>query len=269
MPVLALAALALVPLAAVELSKAMRWAALFGPHRPPLARVLRAVVAGQLTNALAPVRAGEAVRLGVLSAQGGALVPAAASLAGVKAIDALGLAAVAAALIGTAALSQAAWGVAAGSLVLVVGVGVALVGSGVRARVARWPFAERLRLAALVDVAETLRDPRTLILVVGTTAVVWVAGLLANVVVLAAVGIPPSVDLAARVLVAGYLVGFLPAPPARLGVFEAGVAVALASAGVEMSNAVGAAVTLHVCQLVELGLLFGGSLLVRRWSWSA
>jgi uncharacterized membrane protein YbhN (UPF0104 family) len=77
------------------------------------------------------------------------------------------------------------------------------------------------------------------------------------------------VDLAARVLVAGYLIGLLPAPPGRLGVFETGVTVALTSAGVGLPEALTAAVMLHVCQLAELALLMTTSLAVRRWSWSA
>src|SRR5919197_6377007 len=104
MPELSLALVAIVPLAAVELAKAARWRALFGLHRPPFARCLRALVAGQLTNALSPVRAGEAVRLGLLTAEGASLVPAAGAMAGAKAIDTISLAAIAAALVGSAAL---------------------------------------------------------------------------------------------------------------------------------------------------------------------
>jgi hypothetical protein len=94
---------------------------------------------------------------------------------------------------------------------------------------------------------------------------VWAAGLAANAVVLAAVGAPVTLDLAARVLVAGYLVGLAPAPPARLGVFEAGVAGALLSGGVAPVTAVAAAAALHACQLANLGLLFGASVVGRRW----
>ena len=76
-------------LGAVELAKAVRWAALFGPFRPPFARCLRAVVAGTLTNALVPVRAGEAVQLGLAKIEGTSFVPAAAALVAVKAVDAV------------------------------------------------------------------------------------------------------------------------------------------------------------------------------------
>ncbi len=269
MPNLPLAVLALLPLASVELAKAARWAVLFGPHRPPYMRALRALVAGQLTNALAPVRAGDAVRLGWIKAEGAAFVPAAASFAGAKAIDGVCLAAIAAGVLGSAAFARPSVGLLAAAGVVLLGVVLALLGPRARPLVARAPYADRLRLTALVDVANTLREQSVLGLVLGTTLVVWLGGLLANLGVLAATGIPPSLDLAARVLVAGYLVGLVPAPPARLGVFETGVTLALTSAGVGLQDAIVAAVTLHVCQLAELGLLFVGSVAARRWSWSA
>ncbi len=269
MPTLSLAVLALLPLASVELAKAARWAALCGEHRPPYHLSLRAVVAGQLTNALVPLRAGDAVRLAWLKAEGGAFVPAAASFVGAKAIDAVCLAAIALAVMGSAVLARPSLGLVLGAGVVVAGAVLAAVGPRVRPLVAGLPYAGALRLSTLLEVAAALRDPRVLLTVLVATSVVWGAGLLANVVVLTAVGVPPTFDLAARVLVAGYLVGLVPAPPARLGVFETGVSLALTSAGVDLSTAVTAAVTLHLCQLAELGLLFGASLLVRKWSWSA
>jgi uncharacterized membrane protein YbhN (UPF0104 family) len=118
---------------------------------------------------------------------------------------------------------------------------------------------------AVVDVAETLKDPRTVLVLAMTTAVVWMAGLAANALVLAAVGVEPTPELAARMLVAGYLAGLLPAPPGRVGVFETGVAAALVSAGVRLGAAVTAGVVLHVGLLVELGLLLAGTLVARKW----
>jgi uncharacterized membrane protein YbhN (UPF0104 family) len=268
MPELSLAVLSVVPLALVELAKAARWRALFGPQRPPFMACLWALVAGQLTNALSPLRAGEAVRLGLITAQGAPVVPAAGALAGAKAIDTISLAALAAGVVGTASLSNARWGLVGGVVIILAGVAVALRGQVLRDRLERYRITRKLRLAALVDVAETLHDPQTLLLVLGATALVWGAGLAANGVVLAAVGIPPSIHLMGRVLVAGYIVGFVPAPPARLGVFETGITVALTSAGVPLQQAIAAAVTLHACQLAELGLLMAVGTLARRWSWA-
>src|SRR5919198_4484160 len=132
MPELSLALVAIVPLAAVELAKAARWRVLFGLHRPPYVVCLRALVAGQLTNALSPVRAGEAVRLAWLAAQGGALVPGAAALAGVKAIDSVCRAAIAAGVVGMAAFAHSRWGLAVAGLLLATGIVLAIWGGAVR-----------------------------------------------------------------------------------------------------------------------------------------
>lgn len=263
-----LAIVAILPLMAVELVKAVRWQALFGPARPSFMVSLRALVAGQLTNALSPLRAGEAVRLGALAAQGGSVIAGAGALAGAKAIDTVCLAAIAAGVVGAASLAHAGWGLIGGAVIATAGVLVALRGGFLRQRLESHRLTRKLRLAALIDVAETLQDRRTLAVVAGTTLMVWVAGLAANGIVLAAAGIPPTLDLMGRVLVAGYIVGLFPAPPARLGVFEAGVTVALTSAGVPLPQAITAAVALHACQLAELGILMAGSVLVRRRSWS-
>jgi uncharacterized membrane protein YbhN (UPF0104 family) len=247
-------------LASVELAKAERWRVLFGPDAPSYARCLRALIAGQLTNALSPLRAGEAVRLGLITAEGGRLVPAAAALAAAKAIDTLALAAIAAAVLGGAVLGERQWTLAAALIVLAAGALLLVGGPRLRVWLLERPLARRLRLTSIVDVAETLRRPRALAVVGGATAVVWLAGMAANWLVLLAVGTPPTVDLAARVIVVGYLAGLLPAPPGRLGVYEAGVAAALASGGVPLGEAVAAGVALHVCQLAELGILLALSL---------
>jgi uncharacterized membrane protein YbhN (UPF0104 family) len=189
-------------------------------------------------------------------------------MAGEKAIDTVSLAAIAAAVVGAASLAGARWGLAGGAAVILGGVLVALKGRALRGTLEAHPLTRKLRLAALVDVAETLRDGPTLLFVFGATALVWGAGLLANGFVLSAVGIQPTLDLMGRVLVAGYIVGLVPAPPARLGVFETGITVALTSAGVALPQALAAAVTLHVCQLAELGILLVAGLAWRRWSWS-
>ena len=255
MPDIALALAALLPLAAVELAKAARWRVLFGAARPTYAVALRALVAGQITNALSPVRAGEAVRLGALSAQGGAVVPGAAALAGVKAIDTLCLGAIAFAVAGATVFSQRVAGLTAGGAVIAAGVALALWGGRLRPLLEANSVSRKLRLASLLDVAHALRDARVLLMVITMTIVVWAAGLAANGLVLAAAAAPSTLDLAARILVAGYLVNLLPSPPAQLGTYEAAVTVALTAGGVPVEQGLLTAVTLHVCQLVKLGLL--------------
>ena len=265
MSFLVLAAASLVPLVAVELAKAARWRVLLGRRRPSYAQCLRALVAGQLTNSLLPVRAGEAVSLGVLRAEGGGLVAGAAGLAGIKAIDSLVLAAIAGAVIGTAAAGRAGWSGATGAAALALAAAVVLQRERFRRLLEGLPWARQLRLAALADVVDALHDRRTLVVALLTTLVAWGAGLVANAAILAAVGITPDLNLAARVIVAGYLVNVLPSPPAGLGVFEAGIAVALTTAGVPLPLAILAGVTLHVCQFVKLGLLLAASVVWSRW----
>ena len=268
MPDLSLGLFALIPLASVELAKAARWTALLGPRRPAYGHCLQALISGQLANLLSPLRAGEAVQLGFLTLRGGAFAPAAATLVGIKVMDACVLLTFAISILGASAVGVSAAWVAIAAVVVCACVGVAVVGAGGQLQLAllRVPLAQRVGIEHLQDVAIALRDQRVLLVVAVTSALVWCAGMLANIVVLAAVGIQPTFDLAARMLVAAYAVGVLPAPPGRVGVFEAGVALALVSAGVEPVAAVTTGVTLHVLQLTELALLILASVVVPRWS---
>lgn len=262
----ALAALVVGWLIAVELAKTTRWWALFGPGRPAFGVCLRALIAGQVANQLSPVRAGEAVRLGVLAAQGGPLVPGTAALAAAKAIDVVCLAAIALAVLGSAALGRSQLALAAAALVAAAAFALALSGSGLRERLERTALGRRLRLASIAEVGQALRDPRVIGTVAVTTVLVWACGLAANWAVVMAVGATPTLDMAARVIVLGYLAGMLPAPPGRLGVYEAGVAAALTSAGLPLADAIAAGIALHVCQLIELGTLAAASTALMRRS---
>jgi Lysylphosphatidylglycerol synthase TM region len=267
-PDLTLGLAALAFLMTVELAKAARWAALLGPNRPSYVHCLQALVSGQLTNMFAPLRAGDAVQVGVIAVRGGAMAPAAATLVGIKLLDACVLVLIASSIFGASALGASAAWVVVGAAAVCAVAGVAIVGTGgqIQLMLLRLPLAERVGIRHLPDVAAALRSHRVLLVVGMTSAAAWCAGLLANAAVLSAVGIPPTFDLAARVLVAGYAVGVLPAPPARIGVFETGVALALTSGGVAPLPALAAGVTLHVAQFVEVGLLILTSTAVRRWS---
>jgi uncharacterized membrane protein YbhN (UPF0104 family) len=260
---------ALIPLAFVELAKTARWRTLFGPTPPTYSHFLQALVLAQATNALAPVRLGEAAGVGLLVARGGQTVPAIASLAASKALDAIGLAIIAALTLGLVLVGNVVWTLIGAALVCAAAVGLMVRGSAVRHWLDSQPGVRRLRLGAIVEVGASLRSPYGAAMVLVTTGVVWIAGLMANGVILAAAGAPVTLDLAVRMLVAGYLVALVPAPPARLGVFEAAVAGALLSAGVPPSTAVTVAICLHVCQLANLGLLMGVALAGRRWLLSA
>src|SRR5437016_2726384 len=188
-------------------------------------------------------RAGEGVEeagTGGGSGEGGGVgvVGGGGRVGGIKAIDTVVLAGIAGAVIGTAALTHAGWSTLAGAAVLAVGAGLLLQRERFRRLMERLPWARQLRLAALADVVDALHDRQTLMTVVATTAAAWVGGLAANAAILAAVGITPDMNLAARMIVAGYVTNVLPSPPAGLGVFEAGIAVALTSAGIPLPVAV-------------------------------
>ena len=258
MPDISLALLAIVPLAVVELAKTARWRTLFGARRPSYAVCLRALVAGQLTNALSPLRAGEAVRLGILSAQGGPVVTGAGALAGVKAIDTLCLGALAFAVAGASVFTGPSLGLVAGVMVVLAGVAVAIWGSALRDRLEANPITRKLRLAALIDVAQTLKDPQALAIVLGTTALVWTAGIAANLVLLPVAGSGPNLHLAAQVIVAGYIAALLPTALAQFGA----IAGTLMLAGIPTQEALAFSGLLQVCQLVKLGLLLAVSLVL-------
>ncbi len=217
----------------VELAKALRWQVLMGAARPDYPRCLRALVAGQLTNALLPLRAGDVVSVGLVKAEGGPLLAGTAALAAIKALDTLCLAGLAAAFLGTALLRQTRLGLGLLAAVLICGLALA-------------------------------RDWRVLVSLVVTSGAVWTVGLAANWLVLLATGIPPSLDLVVRLLLAGYIVGLLPAPPVRAGVFEAGIAAVLNPAGVSLTQSLTAGVILHIAQLAELALLLLVSLAVAK-----
>ena len=255
--------LALPLLAAVDVAKAVRWWALIGYGRPDLARCLRALVSGQLANALAPVRGGEVLSVGLLKVEGGPLLAGGVALAGSKALDAPVLALFAAWLIGSAAWDRSRLGLIAALTLVLIGAGLALLRPSWRERLTSRPLVRKLHLAELLKVAGSLREPRVLLAVAGSLAVVWLAGLAANGAVLLAAGAAPDLRLMAGILVAGYVTGLLPAPPGRIGTFEAGVVAALTAGGVALPRALQAAVALHLCQWCELGLLLGGSVL---WS---
>lgn len=253
-------------LACVELVKALRWHILMGAGRLDFAQSMRALVAGQLTNALVPLHAGEVVSVGLLKAEGGPLVAGSAALAATKALDALTLAAIAAAVLGAEVLRHANAALLGALAVLLALIALAVFRGPAGRKLHSGAVARKLHLAELLDVAAGVRDARVVAVLAGASAAVWIAGLAANWLVLLAVGVAPSLELAARMLVAGYVVGLLPAPPARLGVFEGAIAAALIPTGVGLGQAVTAAVALHACQLAELGLLLGASFGWARWA---
>jgi uncharacterized membrane protein YbhN (UPF0104 family) len=254
-----LAIIALVLTAAADMAKALRWQVLFGQAKPSYRRVLQAQVVGQAANALVPLRLGEVLRVSWAARTPSGLARGTAGLVLTKAVDAVVLAGLIAVVFGGSLLAQAQLLPAVGlGLVVAVGLGLAqryrhIGGGGLQA--------VRPLLAGAGRYAREL-NAQTLAIVLLTSAFAWIVGGIVNMVVLAAVGAPLSIDAAARILASGYVAGLLPAPPGRLGVFEGTVAAALVAGGMELSVAITVAVVLHALQLLEVGLLV---LAATRW----
>jgi glycosyltransferase 2 family protein len=246
------AAVALVLMAAVDFAKALRWQVLYGQLRPSYRRVLQAQVVGQAANTLVPLRLGEVLRVSWAAPTPSGVARGTAGLVLTKAVDAVVLAGLIAWVFGGSLLAQAQLMPAVGlGLLVAVGLGLAQryrhIGGGGLGAI-------RPLLSGAARYARELHAG-TLAIVVTTSAFGWIVGGVANLAVLAAVGAPPSIDAAGRILASGYVAGLLPAPPGRLGVFEGAVAAALVAGGMDLSMAVAVAVVLHALQLLEVGLL--------------
>jgi len=226
-----------------------------GPGAPGLPHCLRALVAGQLTNALLPLRAGDAVRIGMIVWSGSLLTVATVSTAAAKAIDALCLAGIAALIVGAefAGLRWIPPVLAVCGLVAIIW--VRREPAIAQRLIDRVPLVRKLRIAELAVVLASI-GPRQIALALTMTVIVWTCGTMANLAILAAAGIAPTFDLAVRMLVGVYLAGLAPAPPARVVVFEGVVAGTLMTAGVDPGAAALAGLLLHGALLVELGALF-------------
>ncbi len=251
----ALMSLAVLGLVLVECAKTLRWWIFLGPGAPGLPHCLRALVAGQLTNALLPLRAGDAVRIGIIVWSGSPLTVATVSIAAAKAIDALCLAGIALLIVGVefAGLRWIPPVLAVCGLVAIVW--VRREPAVAQRLIDRVPLLRKVRIAELAVVLASI-GPRQIAVALTMTVIVWTCGTMTNLAVLAAAGIAPTIDLAARMLVGVYLAGLAPAPPARVVVFEGVVAGALMTAQVEPTAAAFAGLLLHGALLVELGALF-------------
>jgi hypothetical protein len=232
---------------------------LYGALQPSYRRVLQAQVVGQATNTLVPLRLGEVLRVSWAAPTPSGVARGTAGLVLTKAVDAIVLAGLIAWAFGGSLLAQAQLLPA-----VLLGVLVALaLGLVQRYRHVGGGGLSALRplLAGAARYARELHAG-TLAIVLATSIFAWVMGGVANLAVLGAVGAPATVDNAVRILASGYVAGLLPAPPGRLGVFEGAVAAALVAGGMDLTQAIGVAVVLHVLQLAEVGLLV---LVATRW----
>lgn len=264
---------------AVEVVKGARWQLLFLPDRVPFRRTFSAILIGRLWNNVVPLRAGDLVRA-YLVAEGAGLskVQALGTVAIEKVFDSVTLVACAAALVAAAALPP--WLKYSGLIVSALAVptlGAVIVASRRGEELFRWsnriverlPASSRLGLATRLEMAarslRALRSVRTVAAIGALSALGWTLGAVANQFVFSALGLPLPATAALMVLVAGYVVGTLPAPPGRLGVFEATVLVSLTPFAIDREVALAYAVLLHAVVLLPASILAAAMMVAGVW----
>jgi uncharacterized membrane protein YbhN (UPF0104 family) len=233
----------------VQLLKGLRWAMLLSAGAGELPRLLALILSGQLLNALAPVRAGDLWRVFAATRTGRrGLVPSGAALVLEKILDGAGLTLIGLLTVGSLGADRW-WPLLGGGLIVALGLMMIQLRRG-----SDWSD----RLLGYATELRHLRQPGALLAVLSLTTAGLGLGLVANLLVLQALGLPPSLQVGALMLLGGYAGGLLPAGPGQLGVFELAVAAPLLASGLSRASAVTAAVALHLVILVSL--LLGGVL---------
>lgn len=257
--------------------RAARWRLLLraeGGGTPPWSAAWHATAIGFMANNVLPFRLGEVVRAGAVSRLGGPRLPAAiASVAVERIFDAL-------TVVGLFALAIAGQQVATGlsigntsasrliTIVAILGV-AALVAAGVAAlfpaaaerwlrRLVPWPrLADRLA-GPLHDFAhglQVLHDPKRIALVIAGSVALWVVNAWSFGVAFRAFGLPSGLQVSLIVQMFVVFGVALPAAPGYVGVFEGGIAVALALFAVPHPAAFAVALTYHVLTYIPITLL--------------
>jgi hypothetical protein len=253
-------------LAVSVVMRGVRWWLLFAPGgRPPLTEVLRATVIGLCFNNLLPLRAGEAARLLALRrrtpASGGEIL---GTIATERLYDVGALLLMLFVLLPV--LPEVTWARAAAWLALALAVGIVAIAvgiahwgeRGVRLIVCVWPLrwlpveSGRLEQSAvnLLRGLAGLRPGRLALEAFVLTAASWI------VIGLSFWLLTPGFDLGLGpeagvfVVIAVGLALVLPSGPAGLGVFEAGVVVALSAYDIDPSVALSYALVAHAVHFV-------------------
>jgi len=260
--------------------KVARWRALFpSAPRPSWGLLVRALLVGQVTNALLPARAGDVARACVAGAGGQtSRMTALGTVAAEKAFDVIflllgaGLAALLTPL--PPWLTGGLAGMAAvGGLLFVLA--VALPESRTVDWADRWGrrlpwgvgsgLGERVRRG--LDGLVALRRPRTALVACAWSVPIWALSVATNYLLFFAFDLRLSLGAALFLLVL-LLVGVAPpSSPARVGVFHALAVVGLATFGIEGPVALAYATVLHLIVYlpqIVLGVVAAGWLPVRR-----
>lgn len=253
-------------------TRTWRWQALLRPCSPRFLRAWRALLVGQLANAVLPARGGDLVRASWLAgAEREAFARVLASVAAEKVWDLLALSLCAALLLASTPLPgwftrPVGWL----ALALAPGLPALLLLIAQRERFfrwvqPRWPRWAQGSLTFLRQGVEGLRglhDAPTAARVAGWTGVTWALGAVANWGALRAFGVGswPAALFLLAVLMAGQAIRV---SPGQLGVWEALAVLALGAFGVGAQQALAVGLVLHGTVLFPpaLGALVGVVLL--------
>jgi|GEM_PF-2070400 len=262
---------------AAEVAKTTRWLLLLGMRLRSLGRVLALVFTARLLNALVPLRAGDLWRIAsVTRVEARPLAIAGGSVIVEKLLDGIVLGSISLALIGSAQLL----GMRAILLSLaVLAATAAILGLGLRrgtgatrpswldrratavARILQAHLPHRVKGggAAILRALQCRRwcEDYGFVPMAGIGVLTLAGmglGLLVNLAVLRALGLPADLTLGAIMLVSGYAAGLMPSGPGQWGVFELAVSAPLMAFGLPAASSIATAFTLHVVLLAVLGL---------------
>jgi glycosyltransferase 2 family protein len=262
--------------------KAQRWRWLFYPQRPGigLGSLSSLIVIGQAVNFMIPGRWGELVRMYLTGEETGlSKWFVLGTLAAEKLIDLVVLALLTLALLPFVVLPGGAAArvdvVILTALVVVAGT-VALLGGrkwwlkladkGLALLPARAAERWRSRLVAGLDGLAALADRRAAVAIWGWTLAFWAIACVTNLLLLVAFNLPPSVVMAAVVLVVLQGGAAVPSTPGKIGVLQLLCMVSLAVFGVP--EAIGLAYGVIMYVLVVGGVMAWAALALWRRSWS-
>jgi uncharacterized protein (TIRG00374 family) len=252
-------------------ARVRRWQMLLESERVTTGGTLQALVLGQLLNLIFPARLGDLGRAYLITQAG---YPSQAQALGTVALEKLWDIAM---LIGVIIVLSfwyplPAWVTIPARLTTVVG-GLLLLGMATllffrhhpatrrfgRQRwsdLAHWHWLARLT-GRLIDGLESLRRPRVMLAAGSWSFIAWFFGMLTNLTLLKAFGLPFSLLIAALLLAVLQMGVSVPSLPGRIGVFEGLCLVTLALFGIEANRALAYGLLLHALVLlppVILGL---------------
>ena len=244
-------------------ARAIRWRYLF-PRNVHPTHLFNAVMIGYMGNNVLPLRAGELLRVYVITRRGEPLWTTVTTLVVERALDGLAIGIVLAyVFFRVPTPREFAWA-AETFVAIVVATAVVLVAitaapltcrTVIRTLTYRWPPIERRLLAifdAMSDGLQGLRRPAQLVPTVLWSLVIWLLIILSVWTAFRAARLDLPVAAALCVLAFLGLGVSLPSSPGYVGVFQAATVLALSLFGVEKTEALGFSLLLHASQFLPV-----------------